>query len=128
MSDLIKDARKELKITLEDKEKNMVRLRFDLYHSTLVWAGVKDKFGKLDAEAIQIKKDLDLINQQGGNSYKSKEKSVTLTKRMEEIGVEIRPMAQLKNDMDRITDIIPKAEAVINSLKDCIDNPQKIYE
>ena len=127
MSDLIKDAKKELKVTLEDKEKNMIRLRFDFFHSKKIWEEVKPKFEKLDAEAIGIKKELDTITQQGGNSYKSKERSVKLTKRIEDIGLEIRPYAQVKNDVDKIADVIPKAEAVINSLKDCVNNPQQIY-
>ena len=113
---------------LKEKEEDVIRLRFDLYHCVKRYEEMKPELITLEQKKIKLREELNLLNQMGGKTTKTKERILVVQGQMGENAQEISKIAETYKDVEKARRIIPLVENMIEEIKRCIENPNIIYD
>lgn len=118
----------ELKDTLKKREKEFIRLKFDQFHAVKKYRESISRLKELDEKEMKTQEELNLQNQMGGKTTKTKERIIQLENELKSIMKDKQEIEDLKIEIRERGKIIPLAEELIKDLKYCVKNPQKIYD
>ena len=122
MSDL-KRVKKVLSQTLKEKEDNMIKLYLDLFHGKLQAIGVDERLEEIENEGIKYGKELETFRLKH-----TKQKITELEDKLRALQSEKKDLIEIRDNVRFTKHIIEEGEKLIETIKDCIKNPQKIYE
>ena len=123
---MLKSEKQVLQDVLEDREQNLIKIRFDLFHAKRKWRQLQSQLVELEKTKMQIQEELNMIKIMVGKSTKSKQREIELAEKLPEIEQEIKEINVYKYDIESTEKLIPLAEGVIESLKECIKDSKKL--
>lgn len=120
-----KNVKKVLKKALQAKEDNLILLHLDRYHAKKIAESLRKRNAEEEKEYKKLEKELDLERKKP-RKVRNKERIIEIENRIEIIRRHRKELERVWNDVNNYNIIIEKAKFLIETIKECIENPQKL--
>ena len=112
-----------MKKALKEKEDNVIRLHFDLSYRKLQAIGMDEKLKEIDEELIKYNGELDIVRLKH-----NKEEITKMEDKVRELQTQKKSLTDIQNEIRFTEQTLKEAEKFIEAIRDCVKNPQEIYE